>query len=109
MSNRQTMSAEVLSREELYHAKLKREMKRQDEARFIDPDLIEYVPRVWVAYIRDGAGTFVVAGFFRTQRLKLPRVRKIRKRLKLAPEQVLHLTDLFTAAKHGGPKHGRIS
>lgn len=107
MTNWSNTPAEVLSREALYHQNLKREMKRQDAARYVDPDVVAEAPRIWVAYVYDATGALVLAGFFRTQRLKLPRVRRIRKRLKLRDEQLLHLTDLFTAAKHGGPKHVR--
>lgn len=107
MSSRQDTPASVLSREELYHAKLQRDMKRQDEARFIDPDHQPHLPRIWVAYVHDAHGVLVLAGFFRAQRLKARRIRRIRKRLKLGPEQVLYLADLYTTAKNGGPQHAR--
>jgi hypothetical protein len=86
---------------------LRREMREQDKRRWQDPDFprgAEFVPIVWVAYTWNEPGArWEVRGFVSTKRLRLPTLVKIRTRLKIEPEAIMLLQELFHSSRVGGP------
>jgi hypothetical protein len=89
---------------------LRKEMKAQDKRRQQDPDRDPTFPRIWVMYQwiipskRSKRGPhWAIAGFFRTKRLKLPRIDHARRKLKIKPDAMVMLRDLQHAQRVGPP------
>lgn len=81
------------------HDAIRRELREQRKAKQRDPLVVEKAPRVWVAYIWDAKiRKWILGGFVRMQRVTVRRVRRWRKKMKLAADTLVRWVELFTAA-----------
>lgn len=81
------------------HDAIRRELREQRKAKQRDPLVVEKAPRVWVAYVwYPKIRKWILQGFVRMQRVTVRRVRRWRKRMKLAQDAVVRWVELFAAA-----------
>ena len=84
--------------------KLRKEMRAQDARRFQDPDVDPSLPDVWVLYgWSPKKKKWALAGFARTKHLRLPKLAKIRQKLRVPKHIVVKLMTLQHAHRVGPP------